>query len=80
MKQIILAVAFDDENNTYSVDIPQGSSLNESAFAMSVVIKCFIKDGYIKDYTDVTKLIEKYCTDSQYDELTEENNGKTKEK
>ena len=44
-KKIILAVAADDVNNTYTVDIPAGSSVPETAFAMAVVIKCLIRDG-----------------------------------
>ena len=56
-KVLMLAVAFDESKNTYSVDIPQGSSLNEVAFNMAVVIRCLLKDGIIKDSKEVTDLI-----------------------
>ena len=71
MKKLILAVAVDDEANSYSVDIPAGSNAAETAFAMSVVIKCFVKDGIIDDYKIMTDMINKYLTDSQYDEVNE---------
>lgn len=70
-KNLILGVAFDDENNIYSVDIPAGSSVPETAFAMSVVIKCLIKDGIIEKSTDVTDLINKYINDPLYEEVNE---------
>ena len=68
-RRIILAVAFDDAKNQYIVDIPSGSSVTESAFAMSVVIKCLVKDGIISDASEVTNLITKYLTDPQYEEV-----------
>lgn len=68
-RKIILAVAFDESKNQYIVDIPAGSSVPESAFAMSIVIKCLIKDGVIEKSEDVTDLIEKYLTDPQYQEV-----------
>ena len=68
-KKILLAVAYDEDANTYSVDVASGSSVPECAFCMAVVIKCLIRDNVIKSVNDVTDLINKYCTDSQYDEL-----------
>lgn len=68
-KKLILAVAFDDESNTYSVDIPAGSSVAETAFAMSVVIKCLIRDGVIEKSSDITNLINKYNDDPLYKEV-----------
>lgn len=70
-KKILMAVAFDDSNNTYSVDLGAGSSVPETAFAMTIVIKCLIKDGIIKDANEVTDLINKYLTDPQYQEVKE---------
>ena len=72
-KKILLAVAFSEENNVYSVDIPAGSSVPETAFAMAVVIKCLMRDGIVEKSTDVTNLINKYIDDPQYQEV--ENNG-----
>lgn len=68
-KKILLAVAFSEENNIYSVDIPAGSSVPETAFAMSVVIKCLIRDGIVEKVSDVTDLIKKYIDDPQYQEV-----------
>lgn len=70
-KKLLLAVAFDEANNTYTVDLGKGSSVPETAFVMSVVIRCLLKDGIIKSVDEVTTLITKYLTDSQYDEVQE---------
>lgn len=74
-RKLILAVAFDDESNTYSVDIPAGSSVAETAFAMSVVIKCLIRDGVIEKSSDVTNLINKYNDDPLYQEVEDVENN-----
>jgi hypothetical protein len=71
-KKIILAVAYDEEKDVYIVDIPQGSSVAETAFGMSIVIKCLIRDGIIENSTDVTDLITKYLNDPQYQEVKNE--------
>lgn len=70
-KKILMAVAFDETNNTYSVDLGAGSSVPETAFAMSIVIKCLLKDEIIKDAKEVTDLVNKYLTDPQYNEVKE---------
>lgn len=69
--KILMAVAFNEDKNTYTVDLAAGSSVPETAFAMSVVIKCLINDGIIKDATEITDLVNKYLTDPQYKELKE---------
>lgn len=71
-KKLLLAVAYDEDTNSYSVDVAGGSSVPECAFCMAVVIKCLVRDGVIKSVNEVTDLINKYCTDSQYDELDNE--------
>jgi hypothetical protein len=68
-KRLILAVAVDEENSNYTVDIPAGSNAAETAFAISVIIKCFVKDGVIENHKVMTDMIDKYLTDSQYDEV-----------
>ena len=68
-KKILMAVAFDETNNTYSVDLGAGSSVPETAFSMSIVIKCLLKDGIITNASEVTDLINKYLTDPQYSEV-----------
>lgn len=69
---LLLAVAFDHVKNTYFVDLAKGSNIAETAFAVSVVIKCLIKDGVIKNSEEFTDLITKYLNDPQYDELKED--------
>lgn len=68
-KILLMAVAFDQTNNTYSVDLAKGSNVAETAFSMAVVIKCLIRDGIIKEAKDVTDLINKYLEDPQYNEV-----------
>ena len=68
-KILLMAVAFDQTNNTYSVDLAKGSNVAETAFSMAVVIKCLIRDGIIKEAKDVTDLINKYLDDPQYSEV-----------
>lgn len=68
-KILLMAVAFDQTNNTYSVDLAKGSNVAETAFSMAVVIKCLIRDGIIKEAKDVTDLINKYLEDPQYSEV-----------
>ena len=71
---ILMAVAFNESKNTYIVDLAKGSNVAETAFAMTVVIKCLLKDGVIKSASDVTDLINKYMNDPQYDEVKENDN------
>ena len=73
-KVILMAVAFSESKNSYIVDLARGSNVAETAFAMSVVIKCLMKDGIIKSPTDVTDLINKYLNDPQYEEVKDNAN------
>lgn len=73
-KVILMAVAFSESKNSYIVDLAKGSNVAETAFAMSVVIKCLMKDGIIKSHKDVTDLIDKYLNDPQYEEVKEDAN------
>lgn len=68
-EKLLLGVAFSEKDNTYAVDIPAGSSVAETAFVMSVVIKCLVRDGIVEKPTDVTDLINKYLEDPQYQEV-----------
>lgn len=65
----ILAVTSDESNGTYKVNIAQGSSVAEVAFAVAVVSKCLVRDKVIKDNKEFLNLVTKYCTDSQFDEV-----------
>ncbi len=73
-KVILMAVAFSESKNSYIVDLAKGSNVAETAFAMSVVIKCLMKDGIIKSSADVTDLIDKYLNDPQYEEVKDNAN------
>ena len=68
----ILAVEFDEEDGKYIVNIPAGSSVPETAFAMTVVIKCLIRDGIVEKSADIINLINSYLDNPQYQEV---NNG-----
>ena len=77
-KKLLIAVAFNAENNTYSVDIPQGSSVNETAFAVTVTIKCVVRDGIIENSKYFIDLIDKYLNDPQYAEVKDKKKKKSK--
>lgn len=70
----LIHVEFNNTKNNYSVQLGKGSNVAETAFAITVIIKCLLKDGYIKDSKEVTDLIDKYLTDPQYDEVKEKEN------
>lgn len=72
-KVSMLTVSLDIDKNIYQVDVPKGSTINEIAFNMAVVIRCLLKDNVIKNVTEMTDLVIKYCTDGQYDEVKEVN-------
>lgn len=66
---ILLAVGFDDEKNQYTIDISSGSNVPETAFCMAVVIKCLLRDDYIKSIDEMLDLVKKYLNDPQYAEV-----------
>lgn len=71
----LLNVTFDEGSNIYHVELCKGSNVAETAFAMSVVIKCLIRDGIVEKVSDVTDLITKYLNDPQYEEVKEDESG-----
>ena len=72
----LLAVSFDDESGKYKIDIPAGSNVAESMFCIAVVIKCFVRDGYVKTTKEAIDMIKKYLNDPQYDEVEEVSDDK----
>lgn len=68
-KITLLAVEYDKDKDIYSVQIPAGSNVSETAFCMTVVVKCLLRDKVIKKSEEVTDLINKFCNDPQYDEV-----------
>ena len=74
----LLSVEYDNERDRYNVKIPSGSNVAETAFCMTVVTKCLLRDGVIKSATEITDLINKYCDDPQYNEITGDNDNDRK--
>lgn len=69
----LVSVAFDTVNGTYRVRLPKGSSVNETAFAVSVVIRCLLRDKVIDKASDFTDKIKSYLDDPQWQEVAEDN-------
>lgn len=70
-RELILAVAFDADKNSYIVDINRGQSVLDAIFAMAVVAKCLVRDGVVESTEKIEEQFHKYLTDSQYDEVKE---------
>jgi hypothetical protein len=68
----LLTVTFDDISGKYNVSISQGSTVEETIFAMSVVIKCFVRDGVVEKPEELVELLKKYLSDPQYEEVDDE--------
>lgn len=67
----VLTVVFDSETGLYNVSIPQGSNIAETAFAISVVIRCLLRDGLITNIPEFMAQIVKYTSDPQWSEKDE---------
>lgn len=67
----ILSISVDDETGNYGINIAQNSNVPETMFAVSAMIRCFVRDGIIENHKVVTDMLNKYLTDSQYDEVEE---------
>lgn len=65
----IISISVNPENGEYKINIAEGSNVAETMFAVSAMIKCFVRDGIIENAEIATKLLIKYLTDSQYDEV-----------
>ena len=65
----IISISVNPENSEYKINIAEGSNVAETMFAVSAMIKCFVRDGIIENAEIATKLLIKYLTDSQYDEV-----------
>lgn len=65
----VLKVTTDLNGTTYDVSADEGSSVNEMAFAVMVVMRALIKTGNIKDAKEFMDLVNKYLTDVQYEEI-----------
>ena len=65
----IISISVNPENGEYKINIAEGSNVAETMFAISAMIRCFVRDGVIENAETATKLLVKYLTDSQYDEV-----------
>lgn len=70
-EKTVLAVTFDVTANEYKIGTCQGSSVAEMAFAVMAVIRALERDGHIKDKAEFMKLIDKYYSDPQFEEVKE---------
>lgn len=66
-RKFILAIATDENN--YYVDIPAGSNVAETAFAIHCVIKMLVRDGMCESNEVFLDMIKKYLGDPQYEEV-----------
>ena len=71
MVKTILSISTDDETGNYGISVAEGSNVAETMFAVSAMIRCFVRDGIIDDAKIATDMLQKYLTDSQYDEVNE---------
>lgn len=79
----LLAVSYDKETDRYNVKVPAGSNVAETAFCMTVVAKCLVRDKVIENVDVLLNYIKKFCEDPQYDELKkseDKKNGKKSRK
>ena len=67
-RKLLVAVAFNEADNTYIVDIPKGMSANEVAFGVHVIARCFERDN-VMSAKDFVALVNKYLGDEQYSEV-----------
>ena len=65
----LLKISFDDEGDKYDIHIPQGSSVQETAFGVAAMIRCLVRDKIIKNDVEFLELLAKYLDDPQYDEV-----------
>ena len=65
-KRQIVAV-YDDNEGAYSVSINAGS-VEETAFAIAVIIKCLNRDEVVPK-EQMLELVNKYVNDVQYEEV-----------
>ena len=71
MKEL-LKISFDDDTGQYGINVTQGSSLQETAFCVSALIRVLIRDKFIKEPSDFLGLVIKYLDDPQYEEVQNE--------
>ena len=71
MVKTILSISTDSDTGEYNISVAEGSNVPETMFAVSAMIRCFVRDGIIENVEVATDMLKKYLTDSQYDEVKE---------
>ena len=59
----------DDLEGRYRVDVSEATSVEEVAFGIAVILKCFDRDDVIAK-ENMLALIDKYLNDVQYNEVS----------
>lgn len=72
MNRLIFTASSNDETGDYKFKIEQGTSSHEVVFVMNAIIKTFVREGIFKTEKEIYDLLNKYSTEPQYAELTEE--------
>lgn len=73
-EKVILKIS--ENENRYNVQIPEGLSIPEVLFGVSIVIRCLNRDGYLKTIDEGIEMIKRYCTDEQFAEVKDEQEKK----
>ena len=67
----ILSISVNDETGDYGIAVAEGSNVAETMFAISAMIRCFVRDKVIENSKIATDMLQKYLTDPQYEEVKE---------
>ena len=71
----IVSIGFDDVTGLYNITAGEGVSVAEIAFAIAALAKCLVRDNILESTETFLKLIEKYVTDPQFDEVQEDDDN-----
>ena len=72
MVKTILSISTNTDTGEYGICVADGSNVPETMFAVSAMIRCFVRDGIIESADIATDMLKKYLTDSQYDEVEDD--------
>lgn len=64
-----LMLSVHEQNGTYYIQTNKDSNVPEIAFEVAVIIRCLLKDGFIKNVDEFVDFVKKYATDPQYGEV-----------
>lgn len=65
----LVSIECSSDGTQYHINLRQGSTVNETAFCVSAMIKCLVRDGAIKTTKEFTDLVNRYLTEEQYQEV-----------